>query len=283
MRLRVRFRLWKRRFSVDSPWERNPQGNRLKALLRGIPLSEYASEGFRVWLRTGKKKAYTALLQCRTFLCRKNGGHGEKISVVDMVFLVFIGFLYPPLAWKAFLWGQKKFPKRFSLVVVVYAFFFSVRRLSEYGSVAYLVEAQHGKHRPNSTREYSGTALKLFEQHLFVKWTGKKKAYTAPLQCRIILCRKKWGPQRKDFGRRYGFPGFHRVFVSTTGPESFSLRPEKFSKRFSFGGGSVRFLLLWMKVLSELLLLAGENWEDSGQEGMREYLFFSEFRSYSPR
>ena len=29
--------------------------------------------------------------------------------------------------------------------------------------------------------------------------------------------------------------------VSTTGLESLSLRPEKLSKRFSFGGGSVRF------------------------------------------
>ena len=38
------------------------------------------------------------------------------------------------------------------------------------------------------------------------------------------------------------FPGFYRVFVSTTGLESFSLRPEKFPpKRFSFGGGRIRF------------------------------------------
>ena len=37
---------------------------------------------------------------------------------------------------------------------------------------------------------------------------------------------------------------FYRVFVSTTGLESFSLRPEKFPKRFSFGGGRVRFFLL---------------------------------------
>ena len=73
---------------------------------------------------------------------------------------------------------------------------------------------------------------------------GQKKAYTALLQCRTFLCRKKWGPQRKDFGGGYGFPGFYRVFVSTTGLESFSLRPEKFSKRFSFGGGCVRFFLL---------------------------------------
>ena len=74
-------------------------------------------------------------------------------------------------------------------------------------------------------------------------FSGKKQAYTAPLQCRTFLCRKKWGPQRKDFGGRYGFPGFRRVFVSTTGLESFSLRPEKFPKRFSFSGGSVRFFL----------------------------------------
>ena len=55
---------------------------------------------------------------------------------------------------------------------------------------------------------------------------------------------KKWGPQRKDFGGGYGFPGFYRAFVSTTGLESFSLQPEKFPKRFSFGGGRVRFFLL---------------------------------------
>ena len=49
----------------------------------------------------------------------------------------------------------------------------------------------------------------------------KKKAYTALLQCRTFLCRKKSGPQRKDFGGRYGFPGFHRDFVFTTDLESF--------------------------------------------------------------
>ena len=78
----------------------------------------------------------------------------------------------------------------------------------------------------------------------FVFFSGKKKPYTALLQCRTFLCRKKWGPQRKDFGGGYVFPGFCRVFVSTTGLESFSLRPEKFSKRFSFGGGRVGFFLL---------------------------------------
>ena len=59
--------------------------------------------------------------------------------------------------------------------------------------------------------------------------------------CLCELCPQKWGPQRKDFGGRFGFPGFYRVFASTTGLEGFS---EKFSKQFSFGGGSVRFCLL---------------------------------------
>ena len=71
--------------------------------------------------------------------------------------------------------------------------------------------------------------------------TGEEKAYTALLQWGTCLCRKKWGPQRKDFGGRYGLLGFQRAFVSTTGLESFTLQPEKFPKRFSFGGGRVRF------------------------------------------
>ena len=50
----------------------------------------------------------------------KNGGHRGKISVVDMAFLVFIGFFYPPLAWKVSLCGQKSAPNDFLSVVVVY-------------------------------------------------------------------------------------------------------------------------------------------------------------------
>ena len=42
-----------------------------------------------------------------------------------MVFLVFIGFLYPPPTWKVFLSSQKSSPKDFLSVVVVYAFFLS--------------------------------------------------------------------------------------------------------------------------------------------------------------
>ena len=53
----------------------------------------------------------------------------------------------------------------------------------------------------------------------------------APVQ-NFSLPPKKWGPQREDFGGRYGFPGFFLIygFVSTTGLESFSLKREKFSK-----------------------------------------------------
>ena len=71
---------------------------------------------------------------------------------------------------------------------------------------------------------------------------GKKKAYTGLLQRRTFLCPKMEATE-EDFGGRYGCPGFYRFFVSTTGLESFSFRPEKFPKRFSFGGGRALFLL----------------------------------------
>ena len=45
---------------------------------------------------------------------RKKGGHRGKISVVAMVFLVFIGFLYPPLSWKNVFEARKVFQKIFS-------------------------------------------------------------------------------------------------------------------------------------------------------------------------
>ena len=72
---------------------------------------------------------------------------------------------------------------------------------------------------------------------------GKRK-HTPPCSSAELFFAEKRGPQRKDFGGGYGFPAFYRVFVSTTGLEKFSLHPEKFPKRFSFGGGRVRFLLL---------------------------------------
>ena len=44
------------------------------------------------------------------------------------------------------------------------------------------------------------------------------------------------------------FIGF---LISTTDLESFSLRPEKFPKQFSFGGGRVRFFLLYFGGLKD--------------------------------
>ena len=61
----------------------------------------------------------------------------------------------------------------------------------------------------------------------------------AGVQTTSSPCETYLNAQRKDFGGRYGFPVFFRVFVSTTVLESFSLRPEMFSKRFAFGGGRV--------------------------------------------
>ena len=51
----------------------------------------------------------------------------------------------------------------------------------------------------------------------------------------------KRGGHKERFGGRYGFPGFYKVLVSTTGLENFSFRPEKFPKKYSFGGGRVLF------------------------------------------
>ena len=59
-------------------------------------------------------KAYTALLQRETFLCRKkNGGRRRKISVVDMVSLGFCRVFVSTTGLGSFHWGQK-FSKRFS-------------------------------------------------------------------------------------------------------------------------------------------------------------------------
>ena len=74
-------------------------------------------------------------------------------------------------------------------------------------------------------------------------WEKESIHRPAPAQ-NFSLPKKKRGPQRKDFSGGYGFLCFYRVIVSTTGLECFSLQPEKFPKRFSFGGGRVRFYLL---------------------------------------
>ena len=73
---------------------------------------------------------------------------------------------------------------------------------------------------------------------------GKRKHTPPCSSTELCFAEKKGGLQRKDFGGGYGFPGFYRVFVSTTGLESFSFGPEKFPQWFSFGGGCVPFFLL---------------------------------------
>ena len=61
----------------------------------------------------GKRNHTPPCSSAELFFAEKNGVHRGKISVVDMAFLVFIGFLYPPPAWKVF-FEASKFSKRFS-------------------------------------------------------------------------------------------------------------------------------------------------------------------------
>ena len=87
-------------------------------------------------------------------------------------------------------------------------------------------------------RTYSLTSFEIPPETYF--WpTSQGKHHPAPVRNFSLL--KKWGPQRKDFGGRYGCPGFYRVFVSTTGLEKFVFEARKVFRMFSFGGGSVVF------------------------------------------
>ena len=78
---------------------------------------------------------------------------------------------------------------------------------------------------------------------------GKKKAYTALLQCRTSLA-EKMGSTDERFRWWIWFSWVLQGFCIHHRPGSFSLRPEKFSKRFSFGCGCVRFVLLCSKEIS---------------------------------
>ena len=69
-----------------------------------------------------KKEPYTTLLQWGTFLAKRHGGSRQKMLVVEMVSLVFIGFLQLPQAWKGFYEARKRVPNDFLSVVVVYAY-----------------------------------------------------------------------------------------------------------------------------------------------------------------
>ena len=61
---------------------------------------------------------------------------------------------------------------------------------------------------------------------------AKKKLYTTLLQWGTFLRRKKWGPQRNDFGGWCGFLGSHKIFVPTAGLESVLLSPKSFPNDF---------------------------------------------------
>ena len=63
----------------------------------------------------GKRKHAPTCSSEELFLAEKNGGHTGKISVVALVFLVFVGFLFLPPAWKAFSLRPEKFSKRCSI------------------------------------------------------------------------------------------------------------------------------------------------------------------------
>ena len=109
--------------------------------------------------------------------------------------------------------------------------------LLEWAGWELLTVVQRTKWRSNGDRN-------LFCQNeLQDSW--EKESIHRPAPVRNLFGPPKMGVTEEDFCGRYGFSEFYRVSVSTAGLESFSLRPEKFSKRFSFGGGSVRFVLLW--------------------------------------
>ena len=73
--------------------------------LRYLKYARHVSQlGGSVWAtKLGKRKRTPPCSSAELFFAERNGGHRGTISVVDMVFLVFIGFLYPPPTWKVFL------------------------------------------------------------------------------------------------------------------------------------------------------------------------------------
>ena len=72
----------------------------------------------------------------------------------------------------------------------------------------------------------------IVPRNYFVIVSARMVHHPAPVQ--NFSLPKKWWPQRKDFGGRYGFPGFHRVFVSTTDLESFFFEARKVPQMIFF-------------------------------------------------
>ena len=74
-----------------------------ECVVRYVFLSPYVLHPPMSWPNIGKKKPYTALLQCRIFFAEKNGVRRGKISVVDMVCLVFMGLFVSTTGLEIFL------------------------------------------------------------------------------------------------------------------------------------------------------------------------------------
>ena len=81
----------------------------------------------------------------------------------------------------------------------------------------------------------------LVAPHERLTQLGKRKHTPPCSSAELFFAEKNGGHRGKISVVDMVFPGFHWVFVSTTDLEIFSLRPEKFPKRYSFGGGRVRF------------------------------------------
>ena len=83
-----------------------------------------------------------------------------------------------------------------------------------------------------------------------------KESIHRPAPVRNFFYRKKCGPQRKDCGRRYGSPGSYRVLCLSPAWKAFlrgqKVLPESSPIRFSFGGGSVHFVLLCIAFLQAI-------------------------------
>ena len=90
-----------------------------------------------------------------------------------------------------------------------------------------------------ATQEKNDVPIKMAH-----KKDWEKESIHRPAPVQNFSLQKKIGIHRGKISVVDMVPGFSRVFVSTTGLESFPLGPEKFSKRFSFGGGCVLFFLL---------------------------------------
>ena len=94
-------------------YTRSSFGHRRSSFRTIIPVSDTVVLFF-LFPRSGEKKKESIHRSSKElFFAPKKGGHRRKISVVDMVFLVFIGLLYPPPAWQVFLLRQKSSPKEF--------------------------------------------------------------------------------------------------------------------------------------------------------------------------